>query len=342
MPFGLGLGILFLSLYEGRSASQFSLLTGQIVSVQNDQLGLLIAMSAVALIALVLMWRPLRFDSLDPVSAAARGVPTTAVSLGFLLVLGLIVAVSVHIIGALLVMALLVTPAAAAMRVASGPVSVPLLSALFGFTAAVGGILLAIAGTLPVSPYITTFSFLIYVVCRLIGARRGRVEKARLTASAHSWMPQPLRRLTWAARRIAAMVVQRNTWQRERVREALADARGFVSAQSLHATLRDENTGIGLATVYRALAGLAAQGAADSLQSPDGESLYRACATRGHHHHLICRSCGVAVEIEATDVEQWARRTAAANGFIEAEHIVDIFGLCAACAAARASERDAH
>ena len=184
MPFGLGLGILCLSLYEGRSSSQFSLLTGQIVSVQNDQLGLLIAMSAIALIALVLMWRPLRFDSLDPVSAAARGVPTTAVSLGFLLVLGLIVAVSVHIIGALLVMALLVTPAAAAMRVASGPVSVPVLSALFGFTAAVGGILLAIAGTLPVSPYITTFSFLIYVVCRLIGARRGRVEKARREASA--------------------------------------------------------------------------------------------------------------------------------------------------------------
>ena len=184
MPFGLGLGILCLSLYEGRSSSQFSLLTGQIVSVQNDQLGLLIAMSAIALIALVLMWRPLRFDSLDPVSAAARGVPTTAVSLGFLLVLGLIVAVSVHIIGALLVMALLVTPAAAAMRVAAGPVSVPVLSALFGFTAAVGGILLAIAGTLPVSPYITTFSFLIYVVCRLIGARRGRVEKARREASA--------------------------------------------------------------------------------------------------------------------------------------------------------------
>src|SRR6187402_2313251 len=138
MPFGLGLGILCLSLYEGRSSSQFSLLTGQIVSVQNDQLGLLITMSAIALIALVLMWRPLRFDSLDPVSAAARGVPTTAVSLGFLLVLGLIVAVSVHIIGALLVMALLVTPAAAAMRVASGPISVPLLAAVFGFVSAVG------------------------------------------------------------------------------------------------------------------------------------------------------------------------------------------------------------
>jgi Fur family transcriptional regulator, ferric uptake regulator len=132
-----------------------------------------------------------------------------------------------------------------------------------------------------------------------------------------------------------APVVQRNTWQRERVREALADARGFVSAQSLHATLRDDNTGIGLATVYRALAGLAAQGEADSLQSPDGESLYRACATPGHHHHLICRSCGLTVEIEATDVEQWARRTAALHGFTEAEHVVDIFGLCTPCARAR-------
>lgn len=134
-------------------------------------------------------------------------------------------------------------------------------------------------------------------------------------------------------------MVQRNTWQRERVREALSDASGFVSAQSLHATLRDENTGIGLATVYRALAGLAAAGDADSLQSPDGEALYRACTSSGHHHHLICRSCGLTVEIEATDVEQWAKRTAERHGFSEAEHIVDIFGLCTACAQTRSRER---
>ncbi|CAH0143421.1 MULTISPECIES: transcriptional repressor [unclassified Microbacterium] len=134
-------------------------------------------------------------------------------------------------------------------------------------------------------------------------------------------------------------MVQRNTWQRERVREALSGAGGFVSAQALHATLREENTGIGLATVYRALAGLAAQGDADSLQSPEGENLFRACETRGHHHHLICRSCGVAVEIEADAVEEWAQRTAAQHGFSQAEHVVDIFGVCAACAQARARER---
>src|SRR4029079_9082388 len=110
------------------------------------------------------------------------------------------------------------------------------------------------------------------------------------------------------------MVVQRNTWQRERVREALADARGFVSAQTLHATLRDDKTGIGLATVYRTLAGLAAQGDADSLQSQCGENVYGACRSPGHHHHLLCRACGLTVEIEATDVEQWAQRTAAKHG----------------------------
>lgn len=134
-------------------------------------------------------------------------------------------------------------------------------------------------------------------------------------------------------------MAKRNTWQRERVRDALDDAPGFVSAQALHAVLRDAGTGIGLATVYRALADLTSEGEADSLQSPEGESLYRACRSSGHHHHLICRSCGRTVEIEATAVEAWARETAHAHGFTDAEHIVDIFGLCAECTTRQAAER---
>lgn len=130
------------------------------------------------------------------------------------------------------------------------------------------------------------------------------------------------------------MAVKRNTWQREAVREALDSRDGFVSAQGLHQGLRDAGSPIGLATVYRALADLATVGEADSLQSPDGESLYRACASTGHHHHLICRKCGLTVEIEATEVEQWARRTASEHGFTEAQHIVDIFGYCAQCSRA--------
>ena len=171
MPFGLGLGILFLALYPGRSGNKFGLLTGQIISVDLPQLGLLIGISIVVLVALIIVWRPLTFDSLDPEVASARGVPSRALSIVFMTLLGLTVAVSVQIIGALLVLALLVTPAAAALRVSSSPVLVPVLSMIFGFVSAVGGILLAIGGSLPISPYITTISFAIYLVCRLVGSR---------------------------------------------------------------------------------------------------------------------------------------------------------------------------
>jgi zinc/manganese transport system permease protein len=174
MPFGLGLGILFLALYPGRSGNKFGLLTGQIVSVDFAQLGLLITIALVVLVALLAVWRPLSFDSLDPEVAEARGVPSRALSLGFMVLLGLTVAVSVQIIGALLVLALLVTPAAAALRVSSSAVLVPVLAMVFGFVSAVGGILLAIGGSLPISPFITTISFAIYLVCRLLGARTGR------------------------------------------------------------------------------------------------------------------------------------------------------------------------
>lgn len=172
MPFGLGLGILFLALYPGRSGNKFGLLTGQIISVDFEQLGLLLGISIAVLVVLLVIWRPLTFDSLDPEVAAARGVPSRALSLVFMVLLGLTVAVSVQVIGALLVLALLVTPAAAALRVSASPVLVPVLSMVFGLVSAVGGVLLAIGGSLPISPYITSISFGIYLVCRVIGARR--------------------------------------------------------------------------------------------------------------------------------------------------------------------------
>lgn len=127
-------------------------------------------------------------------------------------------------------------------------------------------------------------------------------------------------------------LVKRNTWQREAVRDALSASNGFVSAQQLHQTLRERGSSIGLATVYRALASLADQDEADCLQSPDGEQLYRSCSTTDHHHHLICRGCGKTVEIEAADMEAWTHAIAATHGFSDVTHVLDIFGLCTACA----------
>ena len=126
------------------------------------------------------------------------------------------------------------------------------------------------------------------------------------------------------------MTAKRNTWQKDAVKHALGEAAGFVSAQQLHLVLRNHGSTIGLATVYRALADLAAAGDADSLQSKDGELLYRACGTE-HHHHLICRSCGKTVEIEASKVETWADEVAKSHGFTQPSHTIDIFGVCASC-----------
>lgn len=172
MPFGLGIGILALALYPGRAANKFGLLTGQIVAIDDPKLTAMIVISSIVLVALFLIWRPLSFASLDQEVAVARGVNSRLLGIVFILLLGLAVAAAVQIVGALLVLALLVTPAAAALRLSNSQVMVPLLSVLFAMIAMVGGTLLALGGTLPISPYVTTISFVIYLVARVIAKVR--------------------------------------------------------------------------------------------------------------------------------------------------------------------------
>ena len=172
MPFGLGLGILCLAVYPGRDANKFGLLTGQIVAVDDPRLGSLAVIAVIVLAGLAIVWRPLGFASVDAEVAAARGVPVRALSLVFMILLALAVSVSVQIVGALLVLSILVTPAAAALRISASPLWVPVLSTVFALVSLVGGILLALGSSVPISPYVTTISFLIYVVCRIAGSRR--------------------------------------------------------------------------------------------------------------------------------------------------------------------------
>lgn len=123
----------------------------------------------------------------------------------------------------------------------------------------------------------------------------------------------------------------RPTRQRRAVVAALATVDVFRSAQEIHALLQKRREDVGLTTVYRTLQALADAGEIDVLRTPDGESVYRQCST-GHHHHLVCRGCGLTVEIEGPTVESWAAKTARTHGFAEIEHTLEIFGTCAACA----------
>lgn len=127
----------------------------------------------------------------------------------------------------------------------------------------------------------------------------------------------------------------RATRQAAAVREALAGRSGFTSAQDLHADLRSRGERVGLTTVYRRLQLLADSGDVDVLRTAGGESVYRICETGAHHHHLVCRSCGRAVEIEARAVEKWAGRLMERQDFVDIEHTVEVVGTCGTCARKR-------
>ncbi|WP_228833695.1 metal ABC transporter permease [Nocardia brasiliensis] len=179
LSFGLGLSVLFLWLGPDRAGSKFSLLTGQVVSVGNGGLGLLAACTVGVLAVLAIIYRPLLFASSDPEVAVARGVPVRALSIVFAVLLGITAAFGVQIVGALLVLALLITPAAAAAQLTADPVRATVLAVVFAELAAVGGILLSLAPGVPVSTFVTTISFLIYVVARVVGTRRRELARVR-------------------------------------------------------------------------------------------------------------------------------------------------------------------
>ena len=141
--------------------------------------------------------------------------------------------------------------------------------------------------------------------------------------------------LRW--RLAVAEVKRRSTWQRSAIVDLLERSQVFLSAQQIHAELEEEGTKVGLATVYRNLQSLAEEDLVDTVRSDDGEALYRLCTNEGHHHHLVCRSCGKAVEISGSLFENWVNDIASANGFTKVEHVAEFFGLCNGCSQKQAN-----
>ncbi|MQW75394.1 transcriptional repressor [Nocardioides sp. dk4132] len=123
----------------------------------------------------------------------------------------------------------------------------------------------------------------------------------------------------------------RPTRQRIAVVEAMASVDDFRSAKEIHELLGKRGDPVGLATVYRTLQRLAEAGELDVLRTEDGEALYRRCSD-SHHHHLVCRACGLTVEVEGPAVERWTHTIAAEHAFSDVSHSLEIFGTCSSCA----------
>jgi zinc/manganese transport system permease protein len=172
LAFGLGLGVLMLALYKGRSANRFGLLTGSIVSTDSTDLIVLAVCAALVIVTIAVIYRPLLFASVDPGVAEAHGVPIRILGLVFAILIGVTTALAVPIVGAILVLTVLVTPGAAASQVSSSPIVVTLLAIGIAEVGLVGGTVLSLGPGLPISGYATTLIFASYLACRLIGRLR--------------------------------------------------------------------------------------------------------------------------------------------------------------------------
>lgn len=139
-------------------------------------------------------------------------------------------------------------------------------------------------------------------------------------------------------RRITKPAEARNTRQRRIIKATMEELGDFISAQDLHLTLANRKEQVSLATTYRVLQSLANAGELDSVKGVEGETLYRHCRVKDHHHHLLCRRCGTAIELEAPALEDWALAMGKQHGFSELEHVVEVTGYCPDCTLARREE----
>ena len=164
----LALGFLFVSLYHGILNSLYSLLFGTFLGITYNQVLVLLVVAVATLVLLAIAARPLLFASVDPDVAAAAGIRVQLVGLAFLVVLGLSVAETTQITGALLVFALLVTPAATAQRLTSRPLAGIVLSVALALVVTWVGLALAYFSIYPVGFWITSLSFALYVLARVV------------------------------------------------------------------------------------------------------------------------------------------------------------------------------
>jgi len=174
----LGLGVLFISLYTGYATEAYALLFGEILGISARDVQVVVLAGIPTVVALAALYRPLLFSSVDENLAAARGVPVTALSIAFMAVLALAVTEAVQVVGVLLIFALVVTPAAVAVRWTHRPAAAIAVSAALALAFTWLGLTIAFFSPHPVSFFITSLAFGTYLLARLAGALRHRLARA--------------------------------------------------------------------------------------------------------------------------------------------------------------------
>jgi len=167
LSFSLGLGALFLSLYTKYATQAFSILFGTILGVSRVDVMQTAILGVVCIGAILFMYRPLLFSSIDPTVAQAKGVPVNLISVIFFLVLAIAVSIAVQVVGVLLIFTLILAPAATAQYLTAKPLHTIIMAILLGVFMTWAGIILAYYIAWPVSFFIATIAFVLYLAARL-------------------------------------------------------------------------------------------------------------------------------------------------------------------------------
>jgi zinc/manganese transport system permease protein len=169
LAFGLGFGVLFLTLYTRYATEAFAILFGAITAVSRQDVLFLLVLGVATVASIAAISRPLTFASVDPEVAEARGVPVRLLSILFLVILAVAVAEAIQVVGVLLVLTLLITPAASAQKLTVRGGLATVLSVAIAVACTMGGVAMSLITPYPTSFFVSALSFAVYVASRLAG-----------------------------------------------------------------------------------------------------------------------------------------------------------------------------
>ncbi len=325
------LGVFMFSAIQGYVADLFSFLFGNVLAISPQDLVALLLLGSGVILVVALLWKELLYATFDPLGAAASGIPVERLEYLFLALVALTIVVSLQAVGIILVVAMLVTPAATAQMLVVRFTRLMAVAALVGIASAVLGLYLSYWLDVASGATIVLVETGLFLVAMVLGPR-GILGPAARDGARHRG-----HRVTEATTLVAALdeAGYRLTEPRRAVAGLIAAREGHFTAADLVADARRRRLGIGRATIFRTLDAFADLRLVERIDLPDGEHAYVGCDPV-HHHHAICTRCGRSQDIEDLGLGAVIAEVGDRLSFSVTSHRLELFGVCAACREAAA------
>jgi manganese/iron transport system permease protein len=326
------LGVFMFSSIQGYVADLFSFLFGNVLAIGPQDLVALLALGLGVIVVVAVLWKELLYATFDPLGAAASGIQVERLEYLFLALVALTIVVSLQAVGIILVVAMLVTPAATAQLLTVRFMRLMLLAATVGIASAVIGLYLSYWLDVASGATIVLVQTGLFCWPRARAPWRDRAPPGR-----HAEPPGAagVTRVSRAIRAVEALddAGYRLTGPRRAVADLVAARDGWFTAADIASDARRGRVSVGRATIFRSLDVFAGLGLVERVDRPDGSHAYVACDP-AHHHHAICTGCGRSLDVADAGLDEALRRIGPRLGFRVTSHRVELFGVCATCDAA--------